>query len=341
MPLRLKSLHRQTIVVTGASSGIGLVTARMAAKAGAQVFLIARNSDALATICEEITAEGGQAAFAAADVGEEAQLRAAAEAATARFGAFDSWINVAGVAIYAPLLATPTNEHERLFRTNYWGVVHAAGIAIPVLRRRGGAFITVGSVVSDIGTPILGAYAASKRAVKGFIDSLRIELIGEKAPISVSLIKPSGIGTPLAEHAANHLGAAGRVPPPAYAPEAVARTLLHVAQHPRREVTVGGVGLMQTLIATHAPRLSDKVSSLIPALLQDKRRPSNGRDNLQAGGDGGATRSPYEPSKPFSLYTGAALHPGLALGVAGGVAAGAFGALRLLHGSRCQRHRFR
>jgi len=316
MSPRLKPLDQQTLVITGASSGIGLATARMAARAGARVFLIARNAQALASICEDLVTQGAQAAFAVADVGDEAQLRSAADAARRRFGAIDSWINVAGVAIYAPLLETPPHEHERLFRTNYWGVVNAARIAIPTLGQTGGAFITVGSVVSDIGTPILGAYAASKHAVKGFLDSLRIELIGEKSPVSITLIKPSGIGTPLAEHAANHMGAAAKIPPPAYAPDVVARTILHAVQHPRREITVGGVGLFQTLAAAHIPGLSDWVSSLIPPLLKDDKRPAPTRDNLDIPGQDGETRSPHDPSRAFSLYTDANLHPLVAFGVA-------------------------
>ena len=329
MSLRLKPLKQQTVVITGASSGIGLATARMAAKAGARVFLISRNGEALARICEQLTDAGNEAAFAVADVGDEDQLAMAAAAAEARFGGFDSWVNVAGVAIYAPLLETPTAEHERLFRTNYWGVVNAARIAIPILSKTGGAFVTVGSIASDIGSPMLGAYTESKHAVKGFIDSLRIELIGAKAPVSVTLIKPSGIGSPLAENAANHMGAAAKVPPPAYSPEVVARTILHTVQHQRREITVGGAGFLQVMVATHSPRLSDRVSSLVPPLLKDDRRPANVRDNLDAPTEGGRTRSAHEPSKPFSLYTGAMLHPGLATGVA--IASGvlAFGLRRL------------
>ena len=322
----LKPLDQQTLVITGASSGIGLATAEAAARRGARVFLISRNGEALAEICSTLTAAGGQAAFAAADVGDAEQLRAAAEVAIARFGSIDSWINVAGVAIYAPLLETPISEHERLFRTNYWGVVNAARIAVPLLRGHGGAFVTVGSVASDFGAPILGAYAASKHALKGFIDSLRIELIADCKTVSVTLIKPSGIGTPLAEHAANHMGAAARVPPPAYGPAVVARAILHAVQHPRREITVGGVGFVQTLVAAHSPRLSDWVSSFIPPLLKDGRRPANANSNLELPGTYGETRSAQEPSKPFSLYTGAALHPGLALSLIGAIGLGAFAA---------------
>lgn len=329
MAPRLKPLDRQIVLITGASSGIGLATARMAAKAGARVFLVARNATALATIRDDLVAAGAEADFAVADVGDRDQLRAAAEAATARFGPLDTWINVAGVAIYAPLLETPVVEHERLFRTNYWGVVHSAAIAIPLLRARGGAFITVGSVVSDIGTPILGAYAASKHAVKGFIDSLRIELLRERAPISVTLLKPSGVGTPLAEHAANHMGAAARLPPPVYTPEVVARAILHAAQRPCRELTVGGVGLMQILAAAHSPRLADRVSSLVPPLLKDERRPAPARDSLERFGDGGRTRSPFETSRPFSLYTDARLNPGAALALAALAGAGALVGRRL------------
>lgn len=199
-----------------------------------------------------------------ADVGDAQALSAAADAAVAAFGPFDSWVHAAGVAIYAPLLETPADEHERLFRTNYWGVVNASRVAVPALRPRGGAFVVVGSVASDIGTPVLGAYAASKHAVKGFIDSLRIELLAERAPVSVTLVKPSGIGTPLAEHAANHQGAAAKVPPPAYSPEVAARAILHAVQHPRREIIVGGVGAFQRAGAILAPGLADRISSLVP-----------------------------------------------------------------------------
>jgi len=176
---------------------------------GARFFLISRNGPALQAICDDIASDGGVAAFAVADVGDAQALSAAADAAVAAFGPFDSWVHAAGVAIYAPLLETPVDEHERLFRTNYWGVVNASRVAVPALRPRGGAFVVVGSVASDIGTPVLGAYAASKHAVKGFIDSLRIELLAERAPVSVTLVRPAG-----SARLSPNMRRTTRVPPP-------------------------------------------------------------------------------------------------------------------------------
>src|SRR5579875_2331699 len=116
-----RPIRGRVMVLTGATSGIGLVTARKAAAAGARLFLIARDGEALARTAEEIGALGAQVAWAVADVGDLDQVEAAAEAAVTRFGGSDVWENIAGVAIYADLLHTPRAEHERLFQTNYWG----------------------------------------------------------------------------------------------------------------------------------------------------------------------------------------------------------------------------
>lgn len=306
------SLSGKTLVITGATSGIGLVTARMAARAGARVFMIARNAEALSHACEELWAEGVDAAFAVADVGDAEQVKAAAGEAISRLGGFDAWINVAGVAIYAPLLETPSEEHERLFRTNYWGVVNSAAAAMPHLKAHGGAFITVGSVVSEFGTPLLGAYAASKHAVKGFIDSLRIEMLAERAPVCITLVKPSGIDTPLNEHASNHMGAGARIPPPAYAPELVAEAILHAVKNRRREIVVGGAGRLQILGASWLPGLADRISALVAPLLRDRSRAPTRWDNLFEPGEDGRTRSRTEHGRRLSLYTAATLHRGLA-----------------------------
>ena len=314
MKPKLKPLAKQVMVITGASSGIGLTTARKAAEAGASVMLVARNEAALRKAVEGIRAAGGTAEYAVADVGEEAQGRQVAEQAVRRFGGFDTWVNDAGVGLYAPLAQTPTDEHERLFRTNYWGVVFGSLAALHHLRQRGGALITVGSVASDIPTPMLGAYAASKHAVKGFMDTLRIELLKEGAPVSVTLVKPSGIDTPFAEHAVDHLPGEARIPPPVYAPDLVADAILDAARNGQREITVGGAGRAQTLLARLAPAAFDWLATQLIPLLSDEDEPQTESASLFASAEGGRERSERDRSRPFSAYTAAVLHPGVVLG---------------------------
>ena len=309
MSLKLKPLDQQVIVITGASSGIGLVTARRAAARGAKVVLVARSGDALDAAVTTITAAGGTATAFVADVGELGQVQAAAAHALARFGRIDTWVNDAGVAIYAKLLDTPEGEHRQMFQTNYFGAVHGANVAVPHLSRQGGALITVGSIAGDLPSPVMGAYAASKHAVKGFVESLRIELQTTAPNVSVTLVKPAGIDTPIGEHAANHQGGEALIPPPVYAPELVADTILDAAVHPRREITVGGAGRAQVLFAQHFPGLFEKLAPAMSKALTDpaKRQPTP--DNLFAGANAGRERSHDQEGRGFSLYTTAARHP--------------------------------
>lgn len=305
---RLKPVDEQVMLITGATSGIGLVTARMAAERGARVMLVARDGDALARIVREIEAAGGKADFAIADVGDLRDVQRAATKAVERFGRIDTWVNVAGVAIYGKLLDTPMDEHEQLLRTNYIGTVHGCLTAVEYLQREGGALISIGSIVSDIPTPGMGAYAASKHAVKGYVDSLRIEIEGDRLPISVTLIKPSGIDTPVGDHAANHLDGAPLVPPPVYAPELVAEAILDAAQHPRRDVTVGGMGRLQVLAAQHFPAALDRLGPKLLPFLRDPDTPRTAANNLAAPRDNGRERSRRQQGRRVSLYETAGRH---------------------------------
>lgn len=311
---KARALDEQVIVITGASSGIGLATARRAAKAGAKVFLIARNGDALETIVKDIRSSGGAADYAVADVGDHAAVEAAADAAVARFGRIDTWVNNAGVAIYAALVDTPRDEHERLMRTNYWGAVNGAMAAVARMRAGGGTLITVGSLASEMPAPDMGVYVASKHAVKGYIDTLRLELKRDGAPIRVSLVKPSGIATPMDDHVANHGPGAARLPPPLYAPELVAQTILMAARRPMREATVGGAGQLQIMAATHFPSLFSRTGGVATPILYDPDRPNAGRNNLfapMAGGDMHSRREGH--GRRSSVYTSLELHPALRL----------------------------
>ncbi len=324
MKIKLKPLAEQVIVITGASSGIGLATARAAAAKGAKVLLVARAEAELREIVADITRAGGTADCFAADVGDAAAVEAAATHAVQRFGRIDTWVNDAGVAIYAKLLETPLDEHEQLFRTNYFGVVNGCAAAVPRLRQAGGALITVASIASDIPSPIMGVYSASKFAVKAYMEILRIELGNAGLPISVSIVKPSGIDTPIAQHAAVH-GAEGeaQVPPVIYAPELVADAILACAVRPRREITVGGFGRMGVLFGQHFKPLYEALAPSDPERLMDKSKRQPTPSNLFGSVRAGEERSGEHMAKPFSLYTAAAKHPGATLLGVGAVVAGA------------------
>lgn len=260
MKLKLKKLDQQVIVLTGASSGIGLVTARMAARQGARLVLVSRSEQALSTLTTELTASGGQALHVVADVSKEEDNQRIADTAIERFGGFDTWVNNAGISIYGELLNVPVKDMRQLFETNFWGVVYGSLAAARHFEKTGhsGAIINIGSTLSDRALPIQGMYSASKHAVKGFTDALRMELEAENAPISVSLIKPAGIDTPYVQHAKNYLEVQPKNPPPVYAPEVVAEVILHCAVHPERDVFAGAGGKMISAFGHYAPRITDK-----------------------------------------------------------------------------------
>ena len=138
MTLKLKPLDRQVVVITGATSGIGLSTARAAAARGATLMLAARNEEALKSVCDDLASKGAKTAYVVADVGVEADVRAIAAAAVARFGGFDTWVNDAGVSIFGEIAQTPIEDQRRLFETNYWGVVYGSLIAVEHFRERPG-----------------------------------------------------------------------------------------------------------------------------------------------------------------------------------------------------------
>jgi short-subunit dehydrogenase len=312
MKVRLKRVSEQTIVITGASSGIGLVTAREAARRGARLVVAARSEDALRRLVEEIRAQGSEAAYVVADVGREGDVRRISEKAREEFGGFDTWVNNAGVSIYGNITETRTEDMRRLYDTNFWGVVYGSLEAVKHLRVRGGALINVGSTLSDRAIPVQGVYSSSKHAVKGFTDALRMELEAEGAPVSVTLVKPGAIDTPYTEHAKNLLDREPAVPPPVYAPEVVAEAILHCAENPVRDVFAGGAGKAISLTEKLAPRVTDKV---MEATMFDMQRmdepPNRPREGglYEASGElkerGGRSKYVMESS----LYTKASLHP--------------------------------
>src|SRR4029079_6540636 len=324
MSVKLKPIADQVVVITGATSGIGLVTARMAAKRGARLVLAARNEEALGQLCHELRPARTPCYYVVADVGREDQVRRIAAEALSAYGSFDTWVNNAAISIYGKLEDIPISDQRQLFETNFWGVVYGSLVAIRTLKIHGGALINVGSTLSERAIPLQGTDCASKHAVKGFTDALRMELEAEEAPVSVSLIKPAAIDTPYKEHARNYLDVEQENPPPVYSPDAVAETILYCAENPVRDVYVGRVAQAHSLAGKFAPRTFDKVmeTTMLGQTRPDQPGEPHHFEGLYEPHDTRLhERGAYDgPVLESSLYTKASLHPAISSAILGGAA---------------------
>ena len=322
----LKPLAKQVVVLTGGTSGIGLTTARMLAKHGAKLFLIARNEEALKAVQAEIHAKGGQAEYAVADVADNAALREAANAALSAYGGFDTWINDAGAFIYGRLDKVALEDQRRLFDVTYWGVVNGTLIAAEHLRHGGGAIINVGSILGEVAIPYQGAYCAAKFAVKGFTEAFRRETEADRLPISLTLIKPAAINTPFTDHARNRMDSPGtRNPPPAYDPHLVARAIAHACVNPIRDLSIGGAGGISIVLANLvAPRIMDWIAARVGHASMTTKDPGDPaqRDNLYEPREDLSVNSSLRPvTRKTSLALEAQLNPALTLAAVAGFAA--------------------
>jgi len=274
-----KKLSQQVIVITGASSGIGLALARSAARRGARTVLAGRNAATLERLADELRTQGGRAVAVQADVAQPSDVANIAETAIRHFGQFDTWVNNAGVSIFGNIDGIPMEDYRRLFDTNFWGVVHGSLEAVKHLEARGGCLINIGSEVSDRAIPLQGMYSASKHAVKGFTDALRMELEARKAPISVTLVKPASIATAFTRNAGNYMDVEPTLPPPVYSPQAVADAILFAAEHPRRDIYVGSASRAIAAGAHYMPRLMDRIMEAMLLRQQRSSRPARHNDS--------------------------------------------------------------
>jgi short-subunit dehydrogenase len=260
--MHLKPVDQQVIVITGASSGIGLATARAAARKGAKLVLAARSAQTLDDLARDLSKRGTEAVAVGCDVSQRAQVERVAQAAVDRFGRIDTWVNNAGVGLYGRLDQVSEDDSRRLFETNFWGVVNGSLAALPHLKAGGGALINVGSEVSEAAVPLLGMYTASKHAVKGFTDALRIEIEEvDKAPVSITLIQPTSVNTPFPHHARNYMDREPKLPTPVIDPDEVAQAVLDAAASPTRARKVGTMATVNTMMAKYAPGLASKLGA--------------------------------------------------------------------------------
>ncbi|HEY8485177.1 MAG TPA: SDR family oxidoreductase [Longimicrobiales bacterium] len=280
----VRPIGKQALVITGASSGIGLVTARLAARRGARVALAARNALELERVVEGIRREGGEAIAVPTDVADYRQVESLAQRAVHEFGRIDTWVNGAAVGVYGAFADVPAEDFRQVIEVTFMGQVHGAKAALPHLEAAAGTLICVGSVLGDHGVPLLTSYSAAKHALEGWLDGLRLELERRGSRVRVTLIKPAPINTPFYEKARTYLGVAPRPLRPVYAPELAARAILDAAERAGPPVVyVGSSGKAFALAARASPWLADLCARWYIA-------------------EGHRTHRPKAPDAPSNLY---------------------------------------
>ena len=310
MDVSLKPLDQQVMVITGASSGIGLATALAAAKQGVKLVLGARSKQTLDEVVRHIDEQGGEAIAVQVDVGIDDEVRQLAAAALERFGRIDTWVNDAGLSIYGRIDEVGHKDSERMFQTNFWGVVYGSVAALPHLKSSGGTLINVGSEVSEATIPLQGMYSASKHAVKAFTDALRMELEADKAPVSVTLIQPTAVDTPFPEHAANYMSLEPKLPTPMIEPEKVASAILDAATDPTDSTKVGAMSVLNTTDGEVMPSLGEAMAKMQIGRQQRAEPPHSREGMLYRGGEAGRVRGRgNENAAPTSEARQANLRP--------------------------------
>jgi short-subunit dehydrogenase len=256
-----RKLRDAVVAITGASSGIGRATALACARQGASLVLAARREQPLHALAAECQQLGGRAIVVPTDVTNEEAVRHLARRAVETFGRIDVWVNNAAVSLFGRFEETPLDAYRRVVDTNLFGYVHGARAALPYFREQGsGVLINNASVVATVGQPFTSAYVATKWAIRGLSECLRQELALDAAKdIHVCTILPASIDTPLFQHAANYTGRAVKPMNPVYDAEEVARAIVHLAEHPRREVMVGNAGRVLAFVHAIAPTIAERM----------------------------------------------------------------------------------
>jgi len=280
----------QTVVINGASAGIGRATARLFGRRGDNVGLLARGTEGLAAAAEEITAAAGTALPISADMADYAQLDAAAARIEAELGPIDIWINVGFSSVFAPFGEISPDEFRRVTEVTHLGFAYGTMVALARMRPRDhGAIVQVGSALAERSIPLQSAYCGAKHGIVGFTSSLRCELLHEGSNVHVTVVQLPAVNTPQFSWVRSRLPRQPQPVPPIYQPELAARAIAYAANHPRRRMYWVGGTTAATLIANRiAPGLLDRYLARTGYDSQQTDQPASaGRpDNLWQPADG-------------------------------------------------------
>ena len=269
--------RRQIVVVTGSSAGVGRATAIEFARHGARVALLARGPERLQGACQDVKAAGGEPLAIPTDVADAEQVEQT-------WGPIDVWVNCAMATVFAPVKEVTNEEFKRATEVTYLGTVHGTKAALKrMLPRNRGSIVQVGSALSYRAVPLQAAYCASKFAIRGFTDALRVELMHDNSAVALTMVQLSAFNTPQFDWGRTHLSHRPQPIPPIYQPEVAARGIHYAAYAGRREIWVGWPAYKAILGNKLLPSLGDRILS-------------------KEGYSGQITDQPLKPDRPDNLF---------------------------------------
>ncbi len=278
------SVKDKVVVITGASAGVGRAVARLFARRGAHIGLLARGRDGLEGARREVETAGQKALVVPTDVAVAEEVEAAAAQVESQLGPIDIWINNAMASVFSPIKEMTPEDYRRVTDVTYLGYVYGTLAALRRMQARDrGVIVQVGSALAYRGIPLQSAYCAAKHAVDGFTESLRAELIHDKSRVRVAMVHLPATNTPQFSWVKTRLPRKPQPVPPIYQPEVAARAILHAATHKTRDIWLGYPTWM-TIIGNR----------LVPGYV-DRYLAENGYDSQQYDG-------PIHPDRQNNLW---------------------------------------
>ncbi|MGV0698066.1 SDR family oxidoreductase [Mycolicibacter sinensis] len=327
----------QTVVITGASAGIGRAVAQRFGARGAKVALLARGEAGLRGAASDVEDAGGTALPIPTDVADYAAVAAAADRVEDELGPIDVWVNVAFASVFAPFGEIGPEEFKRVTEVCYLGFVYGTMVALAKMKPRDrGTVVQVGSALGERAIPLQSAYCGAKHAVNGFTESVRCELLHERSRVNITIVQMPAVNTPQFSWVLSRLPRHPQPVPPIYQPQLVARAVLRAADHPRRKQYWVGESTVATLLAQRvaAPLLDRYLARTGYDSQQTGERvegvpPHNLWKPLdqQPGSDHGARGQFEDSSHAHSPQLWAARHAGLVAGAATALGAAGAGVL--------------
>jgi NAD(P)-dependent dehydrogenase (short-subunit alcohol dehydrogenase family) len=325
----MTAVNGQVVVITGASGGVGRATAHAFAKRGARIALLARGEKGLQECRDEVEALGGRALCVPTDVADHEQVEAAAARAESELGEIDVWVNDAMSTVFATFADVKPEEFKRATEVTYLGAVYGTMSALRRMRaRNAGTIVQVGSALSYRAIPLQSAYCGAKFGIRGFTDSIRVELRHEGSAVHITMVQLPGVNTPQFNWCRSKLPDHPQPVPPIYQPEIPAEAIYWAAHHRRRELWVG-YSTLQAIIGTKLSALAGDIylarTGFSGQQMQDRPVPPDRPDNLfEPVSDKAATHGifddqakPRSPQLWLSIHRRAIAGAGLAAAAAG------------------------